>query len=84
VAHNRLKHTDAQARYAAKKVGLRATKSRPRKNSLFDNHGGFQLINGRNIVVDGFRFELTADDVVERCTKPVMKEGEVYFPCYVS
>jgi hypothetical protein len=61
-----------------RRSAFRATKSRPRKNSLFDNHGGFQLLNERNAVVDGFKFELTADDVVERCKKPKMKEGEVY------
>jgi len=57
---------DARARRAAKRIGMMARKSR-RQISL-DNLGGFMLIDPRmNIVIDGSRFELSADDVIARC-----------------
>jgi hypothetical protein len=56
--------SDMQARYAAKKIGMRAAKSRWRKNSI-DNRGGFQIIDGNNNVVDGYRFDLNGDEVVK-------------------
>lgn len=61
------KSLDQRARRAAKRVGLSATKSRWRCDSI-DNHGGFMLVDPyRNAVVDGARFDLTAQDVLDRC-----------------
>jgi hypothetical protein len=55
------------ARRAAKRVGLRAAKTRWRANSV-DNHGGFQLIDPySNSVVAGVRFDMSAEDVIEWC-----------------
>ena len=57
--------TDGQARYFAKKAGLKAVKSRWRRPSI-DNYGGYQLIDmNTNAVVAGLRFDLNADDVVK-------------------
>jgi hypothetical protein len=58
---------DARARQAAKRVGLIARKSRWRRDSI-DNHGEFMLIepNG-NYPVAGFRFDMTAAEVLEYC-----------------
>src|SRR4051794_19091025 len=54
---------DAAARRAAKRVGLRITKARYRRDT-FNNQGGFQLIDPHfNTVVEGLRYEMTADDV---------------------
>jgi hypothetical protein len=58
--------TENQARYAAKRAGLTAHKSTWRKDSV-DNHGGFQLIDNRTIVVAGLRYYMTAGDVVAFC-----------------
>ena len=56
-----------RARYAAKRVGLRAKKSRWRKASC-DNLGKFMLIEPiRNIIVAGQRFELEAKAVIALC-----------------
>ena len=58
-----------RARRAAKRVGLVARKSRWRADSI-DNLGGFMLIDAyRNEVVDGARFDLTAQDVIDRCAE---------------
>jgi hypothetical protein len=52
---------DAAARRAAKKVGLRAVRSRWRRHSV-DNMGGYQLLDAySNTVIDGVRLNLTAD-----------------------
>jgi hypothetical protein len=59
---------DARARRAAKRIGWRACRSRWRANSI-DNHGGFQLINDRNDVVGGERFDMAAEDVIEFCAE---------------
>jgi hypothetical protein len=59
---------DHRARRAAKRVGLMARKSRWRVNSI-DNYGGFQLINERNWIVRGERFDLTAEDVIVWCNQ---------------
>jgi hypothetical protein len=32
-----------------------------------DNLGGFQLLNERNCIVGGARFDLTAENVIEYC-----------------
>lgn len=60
------KAVEARARRAARRRGLRATKSRWRAGSC-DNQGGFQLINERNWIVAGVRFDLSADDVLDYC-----------------
>ena len=61
--------SEDQARRAAKRVGLRARKSRWRAGSI-DNFGEFMIIDPeRNWVVAGARFDFTAEDVVEFCTR---------------
>ena len=61
------KAADSRARRAAKQAGLVARKSRWRSDTV-DNMGGFMLIEPRTkTVVDGSRFNLSADDVIERC-----------------
>jgi hypothetical protein len=63
-------YLEARARRAAKRVGLVATKSRWRKDSL-DNFGDFQLRDpNRNAVVGGSRYDLTAQQVIDWCTDP--------------
>jgi len=59
--------TESQARRAAAKIGLKATKSRYRGHS--SNHlGGFQIHDPlRNQVVNGVDYEMTADEVIEFC-----------------
>lgn len=58
--------SDSQARRAAEKIGLVARKSRARES--LDNFGGYMLIEPRqNFVVDGSRFDMSADDVVAFC-----------------
>ena len=66
---------EAAARRAARRVGLRAVKSRRRRGTS-DNRGGFQLLYD-NVIVAGVRLELTADDVIELCNK--VERGEA--PC---
>jgi hypothetical protein len=62
---------ESRARREAKRVELIATKSRCRKNTI-DNHGGFQLVDPcRHAVVKGSRYNLSANDVIEFCTKHV-------------
>jgi hypothetical protein len=59
--------SESQARRAARKAGFVARKSRWRKDSI-DNQGGFQLIDpSTNGIVDGSRFDMSADDVVKFC-----------------
>ena len=59
--------TEAAARRAAKRVGLQARKSRSRTISV-DNRGAFMLIDPmHNAVVAGERFDMSAQDVIERC-----------------
>jgi hypothetical protein len=58
-----------RARRAAKRVGLKARKSRWRAGSI-DNFGDFQIIDPKhNWVVAGAKFDCTADDVVEFCAE---------------
>jgi hypothetical protein len=60
--------SDQAARRAAKRIGLRASKTRWRANSI-DNHGGFQLIDpNKNQVIDGERYDLSAKQVIDFCT----------------
>jgi hypothetical protein len=64
-----LVYSEATARRAAKRVGLRAKKSRWRKGSC-DNLGKFMLIEPiRNNVVAGLRFDLGPEAVVAICDK---------------
>ena len=58
---------EQRARRSARRVGLMARKSRWRLGSV-DNLGGFMLINPEmNIPVDGERFDLSAQYVLEYC-----------------
>jgi hypothetical protein len=58
---------DARARRAAQRAGLVARKSRWRANSI-DNYGGFMLVDPyNNVVVDGSRYDLTAEYVIDYC-----------------
>ena len=65
---------EARARRAARKVGLRAIKSRWRAGSL-DNWGGFQIVDSLNYIQAGLRFDLSSEQVIEFC-----KEDEGAFP----
>lgn len=56
----------ARARRAAYRVGLVARKSR--RYHPLENLGGFILIDPTmNIPVAGFKWDLTAEDVIEYC-----------------
>ena len=58
---------EQRARRAARRVGLMARKSRWGLGSV-DNLGGFMLINPEsNNPVNGVRFDLTAEYVLEYC-----------------
>ena len=58
--------SESQARSAAKKVGLRAHKSR---SQHIGNLGGFQLLNPKRAkVVAGERYDMTPPDVVNFCS----------------
>ena len=60
---------EARARRAARKVGLIAKKSRWRAGSI-DNYGGFMLVEpSGNYPVAGFRYDMTAEEVLEYCTE---------------
>ena len=60
---------EARARRAARKVGLIAKKSRWRAGSI-DNYGGFMLIApSGNYPVAGFRYDITAEEVLEYCAE---------------
>jgi hypothetical protein len=58
---------DRLARSAAKSVGLKAMRSRWRRNSI-DNLGEFRVVDpNTNIVVAGERFDMSAKSVVDYC-----------------
>jgi hypothetical protein len=60
---------DQRARRAARRAGLLARKSRWRANSI-ENHGGFALIDpNTNFIVRGSRFELSADYIIDYCSR---------------
>ena len=64
---------EQRARRAARRVGLMARKSRWGLGSV-DNLGGFMLINPEsNFPVEGFRFDLTANYVIEYCAMQAMR-----------
>jgi hypothetical protein len=55
---------ESRARRAAQRVGF-ARKSRWHLGTI-DNHGGFMLVEpSRNVCINGSRFDLTAEDVIE-------------------
>jgi hypothetical protein len=61
------KAIDSRARRAAQSAGLVARKSRWRANTI-DNYAGFMLVDPyHNIPVAGFRWDLTAEEVIEYC-----------------
>jgi hypothetical protein len=66
---NKVKALEAKARRAARRSGFVAAKSRER--SLHSNNrGGFQLIEPyRNEVVNGVRYDLTVEEVIEFCVE---------------
>jgi hypothetical protein len=65
VLNMREKALEQRARRAARRRGLIARKSRRHVDSA-DNFGGFTLVDPRtNCVVDGFRFDLSAEYVIE-------------------
>ena len=58
---------ESRARRAANRAGLVARKSRWRVDSI-DNHGEFMLVDpSMNVPVAGFRFDMTAEEVLEYC-----------------
>jgi len=61
------KALDGRARRAAKRVGLRARKSRWRVGTV-DNYGEYALTDlHTNYIVAGERFNLSADEVIALC-----------------
>jgi len=62
------KNLESKARRRARRYGLRVVKSR-RAISL-DNFGEFMLVDATcNFVVGGSRFDWTAEDIIEDCSK---------------
>jgi hypothetical protein len=61
--------TESRARHAAKRVNLRAKKSRWRAGSV-DNRGKFMLIDPfHNMIVAGERFDLEPEDIIDICER---------------
>jgi hypothetical protein len=61
------KALEQRARRSARRVGLIARKSR--SGSVLDNLGGFAIVDPETGgLVAGFLYDLTAEDVIERCT----------------
>ena len=59
---------EQRARRAARRVGLLARKSRWRLGTV-DNRGEFMLLNPwTNAIVDGVRFDLSAEQVIDYCS----------------
>ena len=70
---------EQRARRAARRVGLRAKKSR-RRGGTIDNRGDFMLLDPhRNFVVACLRFDLSAEDVIEYLLGPGMRGAAVEF-----
>ena len=61
---------EGRARRAAARIGLKAEKSTRR---IHDEHhrGGFMLVKADDInhAIDGYDYDLTAEEVIERCAK---------------
>jgi len=67
---------ESRARRAAQRFGYIIKKSRSRTESL-DNFGGFMLIDPYiKGVVDGLRFDLSAEDIIELCTESAGTAGQ--------
>ena len=61
------KRLDSRARYVARRAGLRACKSRRHVGSI-DNLGGYCLSDlDSGFVVDGSRYDMGAEKVIEYC-----------------
>ena len=61
------KALDSKARRAAARGGLRAIKSR-RQVDHWTNYGGYMLCDPRTgFPVDGFRFDMSAEDIIRHC-----------------
>ena len=63
---------ETRARQAAKRIGLIARRSR----RSCDNLGGFQMLDERNRIVVGARFELTPMDVIDLCSAAFNHGGD--------
>lgn len=57
-----MKFSDSKLRREARKQGFVLRRSRWRAGML-DNHGWWQIINDRNCIEAGERFDMTEDDV---------------------
>ena len=57
---------DSRARRAARTCELIARKSR--RYDPLANHGGFMLVDYRNIPQVGFQYDMTAAEVIEYCS----------------
>jgi hypothetical protein len=69
LCHDKPERAGPTARRAAKRIGLVAQKSRRRAGTV-DNWGGYQLIDAHhNFVVDGSRFDLSAEEVIRICER---------------
>ncbi len=67
---------DARARRVAKKVDLIARKSAWRKGSC-DNLGDFMVVDpSTNFSVAGFRYDMTAEEVITFCTDDPVSVAE--------
>jgi hypothetical protein len=56
----------ARARRAAQALGWRVEKSRQRYRH-HNNRGGLQILDRRNIVINGVNYDMTPKEVVEFC-----------------
>jgi hypothetical protein len=60
---------DARARRAARREGWFVRKSRWRAGTV-DNFGGYMIVDlSTNIPLGGFRYDLSAEEVLEFCTE---------------
>ena len=67
VLTKRAKALDSKARRDAMRVGLRAIRSR-RRVDRWTNYGGLMLCDPRTgFPVDGFRFDMSAEAVIQYC-----------------
>lgn len=58
--------TDARARRAARRIGLRARKSR--RQFGINNLGDFMLVDEHNLIQCGSSYDMTAEEVIAYCT----------------
>jgi len=56
--------TERRARRALKKLGIRLHKSRQRTEHL-NNWGHYMLVDDRNCVVAGSRYDMTLEDIAQ-------------------